>query len=79
MHVVAGMITAAREIITKTNTRMMFLTLTDHTDSIECVVFSRTYEQLKEIFTPDACIAVKGKVSERNGELSMLVEKAKML
>jgi DNA polymerase-3 subunit alpha len=78
-HVIAGMITAAREIITKTNTRMMFLTLTDHTDSIECVVFSRTYEQLKEIFTPDACIAIKGKVSERNGELSVLVEKAKKL
>ncbi len=78
-HVIAGMITASREIITKTNTRMMFLTLTDLTDSIECVVFSRTYEQMKDIFTPDACIAIKGKVSERNGELSVLVEKAKKL
>jgi DNA polymerase-3 subunit alpha len=79
LYVIAGMITAAREIITKNNERMMFLTLSDHTDSIECVVFSRTYEQLREIFTPDACIAVKGKVSERNGELSVLVEKAKRL
>ncbi len=79
MHIVAGMVTAAREIITKTNTRMMFLTLTDLTDSIECVVFSRTYEAMKEMFTIDACIAIKGKVSERNGELSLLVEKAKKL
>lgn len=78
-YVIAGMITASREIITKTNTRMMFLTLSDMTDSIECVVFSRTYEQMKELFTPDACIAIKGKVSERNGELSILVEKAKKL
>ena len=79
MYVVAGMITAAREIITKTNTRMMFLTLSDLTDSIECVVFSRTYEAMKEIFVPDACIAIKGKVNERNGELSLVVEKAKKL
>lgn len=79
MYVVAGMITAAREIITKTNTRMMFLTLSDLTDSIECIVFSRTYEAMKEIFVPDACIAIKGKVNERNGELSLVVEKAKKL
>ena len=79
MYVVAGMITEAREIITKTNTRMMFLTLSDLTDSIECVVFSRTYEAMKEIFVPDACIAIKGKVNERNGELSLVVEKAKKL
>jgi DNA polymerase-3 subunit alpha len=79
MYVVAGMVTAAREIITKTNTRMMFLTLTDLTDSIECIVFSRTYEAMKELFVLDACIAIKGKMNERNGELSLVVEKAKKL
>jgi DNA polymerase-3 subunit alpha len=78
-YVIAGMITAAREIITKTNARMMFLTLTDFTDSIECVVFSKTYEQIKPILIPDACVAFKGTVSERNGELSLLVDKAKKL
>lgn len=78
-YVLAGMISQAREIITKTNTRMMFLTLVDLTDSIECVVFSKTYEKFKELFTVDACIAIKGKVSERNGELSVLVDKVKRL
>lgn len=79
LHVVAGMITAAREIITKTNTRMMFLTLTDFTDSIECVVFSKTYEMIKGMLAVDTCVAFKGKVSERNGELSLMVDKAKKL
>ncbi len=78
-YVVAGMISEAKEIITKTNTRMMFLTLTDQTDSIECVVFSKTYENVKELLTLDACVAFKGKVSERNGELSFLVDKVKRL
>ncbi len=78
-YVVAGMITEAKEIITKTNARMMFMTLADRTDSIECVVFAKTYELMKGLLTTDACVALKGKVSERNGELSFLVDKVKKL
>jgi DNA polymerase-3 subunit alpha len=78
-YVVAGLITEAKEIITKSNTRMMFLTLGDLSGTIECVVFPKTYEVIKDILTVDTCIAFKGKVSERNGELSVLVDKAKKL
>jgi len=78
-YIVAGLITEAKEIITKSNTRMMFLTLGDLSGTIECVVFPKTYELFKNILMVDTCVAFKGKVSERNGELSVLVDKAKKL
>ena len=78
-YVVAGLITEAKEIITKSNTRMMFLTLGDLSGTIECVIFPKTYETFKNILAVDTCVAFKGKVSERNGELSFLVDKAKKL
>lgn len=78
-YVFAGMVTEAREIITKSNTRMMFLTMMDHSGEIECVVFPKTYANLKDMLTIDACLAVKGTLNERNGELSFVIEKAKKL
>ncbi len=78
-YVVGGMITEAKEIMTKTNNRMMFMTLSDRTSNVECIVFSKTYEVYKDILKPDTCIAVKGRMNERNGELSLIVEKVKVL
>jgi DNA polymerase III subunit alpha len=78
-RIIAGIITESKEIITKNNTRMMFMTLSDKTSSIECVVFSRAHEEFKELLHSDACIAIKGKINERNGEISFIVDKIKKL
>ncbi len=78
-HIIGGMIVEAKEIITKSGTRMAFITLTDNKDNMECVVFPRTYELNKDMFKADACIAIKGKLSYRNNEISMIVDKVKML
>ena len=74
LAVSGGIISEVKIIITKKNTQMAFLKLFDFTDSIECVVFSETYEKYKNILVADSCIAMKGKISERNGEKSMLAE-----
>jgi hypothetical protein len=37
------------------------------------------YEKYKDIIEGDGCIAVKGTISERNGEKSILVDKIKKL
>lgn len=58
---------------------MAFLTLSDHTGSIEAVVFPRTYKEFHEILEPDTCIVVKAKVSDRNGEKGFICEKIKLL
>ncbi len=77
--VVAGFVETAQSILTKNGERMGFLKLSDFSDSIELVAFPRTYKEAGSILQPGACIVVKGRISERNGEASFVVEKAKTL
>ncbi len=77
--VIAGLVEEAKEILTKKGDPMAFLKIKDYTDSIECVFFPKTYTAYKELIAYDGCVAVKGKISERNGEKSLLVDKMKKL
>lgn len=72
--ILGGIIEEARTIKTKKNDDMCFIRLADLTGSIEAVVFPRAYGQWKSIIVPDKCVALKAKVSERNGEISLVVE-----
>ena len=75
---IAGIIEVSREVVTKGSEQMLFFTIADFSGSIECVVFPKTYQQLKNILKADACVALVGKVSKRNGEISIVAEKAKL-
>lgn len=77
--VVAGLVTNIKEILTKGGEKMLFIKLADLSDEIEVVVFPRTLLEFPNTFSPDECIVVKAKVSLRNGEKSLIVEKAKKL
>ncbi len=77
--VVGGLIEEARPVMTKKGEKMLFIKLTDLSDSIELVVFPRTLLEFPTTFLPDQCIAVKAKLSLRNGEKSLIAEKAKKL
>ena len=77
--VVGGIVEEVKEIATKKGDMMLFLKIADLTNSIECVVFPRVYQEFKTLFTPDSCIAIKGKMSMRNGTPSIIAEKAKSL
>ena len=76
---VYGILEEAKQFLTKKGDTMMFLKISDFSDSIEAVVFPRTYLEYKNLLTPDNCIAVKGRFSKRNGTQSIIVEKAKAL
>jgi len=76
---IGGIISEVREIMTKKNEPMVFIKIADLTDSIEAVVFPRTYAQYKSIIAPEKCIAMVAKISERNGEISLIVERMKEL
>ena len=76
---IGGIIENVREVMTKNNELMAFLKIADFTGSIEAVAFPRTYSQYKSILVTDKCIAMVGKVSDRNGEVSLVVEKIKEL
>jgi len=76
---VACIIDDVRIVTTKTNTRMAFLKLSDFSGTIEAVVFSKLFETVKDILINDNIIALKGKVTERNGEKSLMIESLKVI
>ncbi|MFZ2831806.1 MAG: DNA polymerase III subunit alpha, partial [Minisyncoccia bacterium] len=80
MAVAGGIVEDIRPILTKKGDKMAFVKLTDATGTIELVLFPEAFFSHKEFFeNPDKCIKVKGKISERNGEKTMIVERVKEL
>lgn len=77
--VTTGIIEHARELLTKKGDRMAFIQLADQKDTIECVVFPKTYQDLRELLLPGTCVAIKGRLSIRNDEPSIALERAKRL
>lgn len=77
--VTAGMVSSVRELLTKKGDRMAFVILSDKKSEIEMVAFPRTYTELKDVLTVGSCIAVKGKLSIRNEEPSIALDRAKLL
>jgi len=77
--VIAGFVEQSRINMTKNGERMGFLKIADFSDAIEVVAFPRTFKEYESLMAPGACIVIKGKISERNGEPSFVVERAKAL
>ena len=75
----AGIITAMRELITKKGDKMAFVTLGDLKDQIEMVAFPENYAEQRELYVVGNCIAVKGKLTIRNDEPSIAIERVKAL
>ena len=74
---IAGIIETVRSVVTKNNDRMAFLKISDLTDSIEAVAFPSIFKASIDILVPEKCIAFSGKVSNRNGEKSIIIEAVK--
>ena len=77
--VIAGFLESTQSILTKKGERMLFARVTDFSDGIEIVAFPRVLKEAGDLFTLGNCIALKGKFSERNGEASFVVDRAKAL
>jgi DNA polymerase-3 subunit alpha len=77
--IVAGMIEEIRSIVTKKGDAMAFIKLSDFNDTLETVVFPRVMSEFKNLLAKDKAVAVKGKVSMRNGEISLIVDKVREL
>ena len=74
---IGGIIETSRVVITKNNERMAFLKIADLTDSIEAVAFPSVFQASVDILVPEKCIAFSGKVSNRNGDKSIIIEAVK--
>lgn len=77
--VIAGMVEDLRVFLTKGGDQMAFIRLADFSGAVEAVVFPKSYVEYKAILRPEVCIAIKGRVSNRNGEFSVVTEALKAL
>jgi DNA polymerase-3 subunit alpha len=76
---VAAIIDDIKIVTTKNNNRMAFIKLSDYTDGIEAVIFNKLFETNKDILIKDTIIALTGKVTERNGEKSIMIDNFKKI
>jgi DNA polymerase-3 subunit alpha len=74
---IGGMIASVKQVITKNNDRMAFLNIEDLTGTIEAVIFPKILEKYADTIVPEKCIALSGKVSNRKGEKSIIIEAVK--
>ncbi len=74
-----GILEEIRPIVTKKGDKMLFIKVADYTGSIEAVIFPKLFKEHEAIFTPDNCVAIKGRLSMRNGTPSIVTEKIKAL
>jgi DNA polymerase III subunit alpha len=77
--VIAGLLTEAKQVFTKNGEAMLFLRIADFSDTLEVVVFPRVFKEYASVFAIDAGIAIKGKISSRNGTKSVICEGARPL
>lgn len=74
-----GLIESIRELLTKKGDKMAFIKLADEQDAIEMVAFPETYASNKELLVLGNCVAVKGRLSIRNDEPTIALERVKLL
>ncbi len=79
LGVASGIVEEIKPITTKKGDKMAFLKIADFTGSIESVIFPKLYAQHEAILQPERCIAIKGRKSLRNGEISLVAEAIKEL
>ncbi len=77
--VVSGIVEEIRPMITKKGDNMAFIKISDMSTSLDCVAFPKAFKEFGKLLVPESCIAIKGKISHRNGEVSMLIDAIKAL
>lgn len=77
--VISGIVEEAKPILTKGGENMAFLKIADLSDSVEVVIFPKIYSAHSDLFQPEQCISIKGRLSGRNGTTSIIAEAVKAL
>jgi DNA polymerase-3 subunit alpha len=75
----AVIIETVKVTITKKGDKMGLVKLRDYTGTIEVAVFPEAYKKYKELLQIDAPLVVRGKVSTRNGEKTLMIDEVKTL
>ncbi|OGK34988.1 DNA polymerase III subunit alpha [Candidatus Roizmanbacteria bacterium RIFCSPHIGHO2_12_FULL_38_13] len=76
-YIFSGLITQFKVIKTKKNNfEMAFMHVNDLTGAAEVIVFPRTYSQLKNLFKLNTVCLFVGKVTQREGQYNIILDKA---
>ena len=78
---IAGMLVSQRMVITKTGRRMAILKLEDATGTIEVTIFSRLFEEVRELLQTDCCMIIAGNIEDDQftGGVRLVAESLKTL
>jgi DNA polymerase-3 subunit alpha len=77
IHIFAGSISSVKIVKTKKNNEdMAFIQIGDNTGTVEAIAFPKTFAKIKNACIPNSVLLFKGKVSERENEYSIIIEKA---
>lgn len=78
---IGGLIASVKKIITKkSNQEMAFLSIEDHAGvTVECVIFPKTFEVIKQVLVKDAIIIVEGKLQFKDERPVIIVDTIKRL
>jgi len=76
---IAGVVTEAKKIQTKTGENMLFAKIEDLSGKCEAVVFPRALKEMVDVWEVDRILLVAGKPQEKDGEMKVLVDTAYVL
>ena len=79
MVILGVLVPKIRKITTRKGQMMAFITMEDKSGSVDGVVFPRTYEALKDILIEGKPMLVAGRINEKDGDKSLVVEKTKII
>lgn len=72
---IVGSVQKIKKIVTKSGDSMAFVKLEDLDGFAEIVIFPKLYELYKEILKEGKMLIVKGRINERNDELTIIADK----
>ncbi len=71
-----GVITEVRKKIDRSGRQMAFFKLDDFTGSCECIMFSKVYEQCKELIEEESTVLIRGTVESSGDAIKLHAEEA---
>lgn len=76
---VIGVAELVKRVTTKKGDAMLFVQLEDETGALEAVVFPKTFASTSTVWEEGQAVSVSGKINHRNGNASIVVDKASRL
>lgn len=76
---VVGQIAAIKKIVTKKGDPMAFVRLENTKETLEVIVFPRTYEEVGALLEDDLPVIIEGKVSVEGDEVSFIANKLEII